>query len=505
MEHMEAIINEIDSRVKNIRIYHPFFTFYNEGSKIDGFDMPVLMLATLSFLMYEGRLKSKSVSFSQIRDFLMNFLLTAYNYELGEEDYMKFTREVIERLDGSYTYTYIKPITNQVSRMNTVLVTQDAKTFEFTITKDGLDFLLKTKEFGDEAQISINLLLFKKQIESGSFSYAYEIVKRLNIEVQKRIEEKSVILNIVLNGGTQGSEEYKRYWDRISNQFSEEEGIFRDTVHFLKDFYSNEVDRRKMSDKDAESLKDLTKIELELIRAQNLHTKLIDEVLNMSNDYENILNIKMQSAFTDKFEFEKMIDKSCNVVNDLRVLSAILNPMYTTNKRKRFSLEKVFEPQRVSNAEERIAEDYETGEIVNIETVDMKTIKRIEHNYFYYVKILMYTLLRKYSLTLNELVKILFDAQSENYLFNVDFVPFLSRINHIGREKLIAHLKVISLKDLLMKDEKLQNDIEKCIYRVLISDERFKEYHKIIIETIPDDEVVINEIIKVTNMRFLLE
>ena len=52
---------------------------------------------------------------------------------------------------------------------------------------------------------------------------------------------------MVLNGGTQGTEEYKKYWDRISNQFSEEEGIFRDTVHFLRDFYANEVERNKLN------------------------------------------------------------------------------------------------------------------------------------------------------------------------------------------------------------------------------------------------------------------
>jgi len=505
MEYMKAIVNELSSRVKNIRIYHPFFTFYNEGSKIDSFDMPVLLLSVLSFLMYEGRLKSRTVSFAEIKDFITEFLMTAYNYNLKEENSVEFTRRVIEKLDDSYTYSYLKPLDNNKNTYTTILVTQDEKTLEFTITKDGLDFLLKTKEFGDEAQISINLLLFKKQIESGSFSYAYEIVRRLNIEVQKRIEEKVVILNMVLNGGTQGTEEYKRYWDRISNQFSEEEGIFRDTVHFLRDFYSNEVERNKLNKEDVESLKDLPKIEMELVRAQSLHTKLIGEVLSMSNDYENILDIKMKSAFTEKFEFERMMDKGCKEYNDMRVLGAVLKPLYGNYIRKTFSFEKIFEPQRVFVDEEKIVESYESNENEDFETIDRQTKRRVEHNYLSYIKLLMFLLLKKQKITLDELIDFVRDSQADDYIFNIDFVPFLSKINHLGRVNSNPYKKEISFNNLLMKDDQLQNDIEEGVYQVITNDDRFKDYKYIRITSIPDEDIVIDDIIKVTNMIFDLE
>ncbi len=505
MECIKAIINELESRVKNIRIYHPFFKLYNEGSKEGGYDMPTLLLAVLSFLMYEGRLKSKTISFAEIRSFIIEFLMTAYNYNLKEENSLEFTRGIIEKLDSSYSYSYLKPLEDIENTYTTNLITQDEKTLEFTITKDGLDFLLKTKEFGDEAQITINLLLFKKQIELKSFSYAYEIIRRLNIEVQKRIEEKTVILNMILNGGTQGSEEYERYLGRISNQFSEEEAIFKDTLKFLKDFYSSEIEKNNFTKKDIDSLKDLPKIEKELIRAQNLHTRLIDEVLNMSNDYEKILEIKMKSAFSEKFEFERMMDKGCKEYNDMRVLGAILDPFYGNYIRKKFSIEKIFEPQRVLIVEERLFEEYESNEDVKVETIDTTTKRRVEHNYLSYIKLLMLLLLKRQSITLDELVNLLRDSKVEHYIFNIDFVPFLSRFNHLGKKSSNSYEKKILLSDLLVKDDELLNDIEKCLYQVITSEERFKEYEYIRIITIPDEEIIIDDVIKVTNMKFDLK
>lgn len=505
MELMETIINELDSRIKNIRIYHPFFSFYTENSKNEEFDMPILLLSVLSFMVYEGKLKAKSLSFMEIKIFIKAFLETAYAYDLDDENSMEFTRNVIEKLDGTYSYYYLKPQKTKQEYLNTTLIVEDINTLGFLITDDGLDFFLKTKEFGDEAQITINLLLFRKQIEAGSFGYAYDLVRRLNIEVIKRIEEKYSILNVVLNGGTLGTEEYSKYWERVSNQFSEEEGIFKSTVQFLRDFYANEVEKTKLTKRDTEKLKDLIRIEEELLKAQNLHTRLIDEVLNMSNDYDKILDIKMKSAFSDKFEFDKMIDKSCSDINDMRVLGAILKPMYAGNIRQVFSIEKIFEPQRVYKAEERITEDYLLDDIGEIETIDTLTKKRVEHNYLTYVKVLMYALLSEHSLTLKDLVMKIRHVEADELLFNVDFVPFLSRLNHSGRDKENAFVKRIALNQVLTKDDGLQNDIEKCVYQVLINDNKFDSFTEIKIETMPEDDVIIDEIIKVTNMRFILK
>src|SRR5690606_30588331 len=109
--------------------------------------------------------------------------------------------------------------------------------FKYYITKEGLDFFLKTKEFPEEAQITINLLLFKKQIEKGTFDYALETVKRLNVEVQRKIEKKNWILELMMYGGKEGSAAYRDYHKSAMLQFEEENALFNDVSVIINDVY----------------------------------------------------------------------------------------------------------------------------------------------------------------------------------------------------------------------------------------------------------------------------
>lgn len=504
MEHIEKITSEIDSRIKNIKIYHPFYSIYAEGYKDSNFDMPSLILAVLSYLVYEGKLNAKGISFNEIKEFIRLFLMKGYAYDIDDKQSIDLTREVINKLDANYSYKYQSCNTKREETLNVSLIKEDIKTLEFFITTDGLDFFLKTKEYSEEAQITISLLLFKKQLEAGSFGYALDLVRRLNIEVQKRIEEKSTILNIVVNGGSNGIDEYKKYFDRIAGQFSQEETVFKDTLKFLDDFYKNEIEQNKMGKKDKEGLKILSNIEEELLKAQSLHTRLIDEVLDMSNDYDRILDIKMKSAFSEKFNFERVFEQGCVEYNDIRVLGLILQPFLNRNIKKRFSIQKIFQPQKVKKAEERKTEKYESPEVSSIETIDMLTQKRVENNYFAYTAMLLNLLSSKPCVYLEDFVSYIKETYSDDVVFNVDFVPFLARINHTSRDKYNPYKKVIDIKELFMKDINLMNDIEVCLRKVMGQNKKYSSWDSIIIESLPDSDVVFDDIIKVTNMKFVL-
>ena len=63
-------------------------------------------------------------------------------------------------------------------------------------------------------------------MEKGAFGFAYETVRRLNMEVQKKKDRKHSLLESLLYGAVDGGEAYNRYHRSISLQFQEEAELF---------------------------------------------------------------------------------------------------------------------------------------------------------------------------------------------------------------------------------------------------------------------------------------
>lgn len=453
------VIEEIDARQENAKVYYPYFEIYRklksrqESSK---YDLVSIFIAILSFLLYTGKLDNRRIRYEDICDFVKYFIKKEYGKNISDSENQELVNQLLDDAQNkgtNFTFLYYDLKTKKRKQRHIkyieIKLDEDGE-LNYYITTQGIDFYLKTKEFPDSTQVTINLLLFRKQIEKGSFRFAYDTVRRLNIEVQRKIEQKESILEGLMYGGKEGIDAYNQYNQNVINQFAEEEELFTDVTEIIKNLYNDILNNDKvesLSTKEKESLDLIMKIQKELNKAVSEHTRLLREAISMTSKYDEISNMKIKGSFSQKFQFEKEFEKITEELTPDK-LQYIVSPFLLPKISKEFNPIKAFEEQRLTKQKEEVINS-EKMVFKEMETIDMLTQKRVENNMKFYFTVLVSLLKEKREVTLKDFADYIKQNFKEEYLYNSDFIPFVIYMNSkkkIVEDELfnqIPHKKVV--------------------------------------------------------------
>lgn len=180
----EDFMEEIDLRLEQVKIFHPMMEILKRR-KADNEILryvPELCFLILSFLIYEGKLKHRGLTFQNIQTFLGKALKRIYARDFENLTVRELTFELVDALQNSgrnfilSTYSF-KTGSFREKFVKFIEIKQSEEgALEYFITEQGVEFYLKTKEFPDETKITINLLLFQKQMEKGAFGFATTLI-----------------------------------------------------------------------------------------------------------------------------------------------------------------------------------------------------------------------------------------------------------------------------------------------------------------------------------------
>ena len=328
-EIIKDVIEEIDSREENLKVYYPYFVInkklQDEKTEID---LNSVFVAILSYLLYTGKLNNRKIEYQDIIDFTEYFIYKIYNKKQENvKEIVNKILDVAQNNGNNFTYEYysLKEKENKDRHIKYIEIKlgENGK-LNYYITPQGIDFYLKTKEFPDSAQITINLLLFRKQIEKGSFNYAYDTIKRLNIEVKKKSEQKELVLEALMYGGKEGIEEYNKYHESVEGQINEEEELFGEVLELVDNIYNEYLaknESNQLNEKEKQTISLIKKIEKELNKTINSHTKLLKEAIEMTKKHDEIIGMRARSAFSEKFKFEQEFEKYKSIMEHRRYIS----------------------------------------------------------------------------------------------------------------------------------------------------------------------------------------
>lgn len=436
-EIIEDVIEEIDSREENLKVYYPYFII-NKKLQVESetlkIDLNIVFVGLLAFLLYTGKLNNKKVEYQDIYDYIEFFIQKIYNRDFENlKEIVNMLLDIAQNNGNNFTYTYysLKGKENKEKYIKYIEIKLgESGKLNYYITSQGIDFYLKTKEFPDAAQITINLLLFRKQIEKGSFNYAYDTVKRLNIEVKRKIEQKELVLELLMYGGKEGIEEYKKYHESVQEQFQEEEELFGEVSELVSNIYNEYLQgANNLTQKESQTIGLIRNIEKELNKAINSHTKLLREAIEMTKKHDEILDMRSKSAFSEKFKFEQEFEKVISKTDNPEKLLYFISPFLLPKKIKSFNPMKSLESQKIFNKEKE-EEIKEESKVHQVETIDDVTQRRVLNNFKFYFENLLILLKNKNSVTLEDFAKFIKKNYTEKSLYNGDFISFVIYLNN---------------------------------------------------------------------------
>ena len=96
-EIIKDVIEEIDSREENLKVYYPYFIINKKlQDEENEIDLNSVFIAILSYLLYTGKLNNRKIEYQDIVDFTEYFIYKIYNKKKEN------VKEILIHADHSY-------------------------------------------------------------------------------------------------------------------------------------------------------------------------------------------------------------------------------------------------------------------------------------------------------------------------------------------------------------------------------------------------------------------
>ncbi len=465
------IISEHSARMQNLKKYYPFFvlsetTFaqYKEG-KYGFLDMGYITMASLRFLINENNFHEKDITYEEYESFMSELLRRDFDLDEPKEEEKQLILHIFDKLknDGrAFEFKFYNPDTksSQIARVKLIDSRIENGQVLYTITAEGIEFYLDTKEVKDESKINVSQLLLEKMITSNNFKGGIDVVKRINAQVIKLKAEKENVLKLLGMDIFEGNKAYTEYMDTIAKWFSEEQKLFAKNKALVdKAIKKAEFENSQSVDPDGQggakllrskALEEISSLENELKKTIYNHSQLISETVELSQMADKIIGQAKLRKLRPVFDFRQSL---VNIMkqDDPSLMAHVVMPLFAPR------IEKTFSIKSIDNMLTLKSEDKQQGEKVEKASLDLDfkyedeiLDEKISHNFAMLFVQLLDQLKKWNKLSLKEFNGILEIKFTKDIYENRDYYAFLVHL---------AGKREYNMKQMLIKQDTMLEEM----------------------------------------------
>lgn len=461
------IISEHSARMQNLKKYYPFFvlceaTFaqYKEG-KYSFLDMGYITMASLRFFINENNFHEKDITYEEFEVFMRELLRRDFLLEADEEEEKQLILYIFDKIknDGkAFEFKFYDPETksNKVARVKLIDSRIEQGRVLYTITTDGIEFYLDTKEIKDESKISVAQLLLEKMINSNNFKGGIDVVKRINSQVISLKLAKEEVLNLLSIDVFEGAKAYEKYMDTTAKWFSEEQKLFAKNKALVDKAImraGSEMNSNSGSLK-LTALTEISTLETELKRTIYNHSRLISETMELQQISDKIINRAKLRKLRPVFDFRQTLINLMEK-DEPSGMSHILFPLFAPKLTKSFSMKSIDNMLTLKSDEkgkgekvEKISADFDFK--YEDEILDEKIGRNFARLFFE----LLDQLKKWNTINIKELNGIFEIKFGEEIYSNRDYYAFLV---HLAGKKEYSMKKMMEKQDTLLEEMVISN------------------------------------------------
>ena len=275
----------------------------------------------------------------QLGDFLVNVVLS------NEGKAMYFDGYDFEQ--NAYHIMHVSYVANKI-----VYVEQDLKRTSYYLTDDGYNLLLSTLEIENNMKLTIHEMIFQMHLEKQSYDKAVDEIKNvfnlMRIQLQKIQEAIGRIRRNALNYSVKDYEEILlENLDTISDTKQKFQNYREMVKSRAKELEEENINIKRLSEKDEEKLNHLREIEVYLNRTIDEHQRILNSHFDLKAVYTKELEALSQMSLIKRFSMRtELYDKILENPKALEYLDYFLRPLFNREVEKIYNLNKAFELQR---------------------------------------------------------------------------------------------------------------------------------------------------------------
>ena len=463
------IISEHNARIRNLKKYYPFFvlsetTFsqYKEG-KYSYLDMGYITMASLRFFINENNFHEKDITYEEYETFLLELLKREFSLDESDEEEKQLAIYIFDKLKNegrAFEFKFYDPEAHcsKVARVKLIDSRIENGQVLYTITAEGIEFYLDTKEIKDESKINVSQLLLEKMISSNNFKGGIDVVKRINSQVTKLILEKEQVLKLLGIDVFEGAKAYEQYMATTAKWFSEEQKLFAknkalvdkaiEKAAFEKDEEGKTISLR------SKALEEISTLETELKKTIYNHSQLIAETMELQQISDKIISRAKLRKLRPVFDFRQSL---LNIMEKDRpeLMANGIMPLLAPR------IDKTFSMKSIDNMLTLKSDDKLKGEKVEKAVLDMDFMyedeildKRIGENFAKLFYELLDQINKWNKINLKEFNGILEIKFGEEIYGNRDYYAFLV---HLAGKREYVMSKMIDKQETLLEEMVIQN------------------------------------------------
>ncbi|SEF78644.1 hypothetical protein SAMN04487934_103141 [Eubacterium ruminantium] len=463
---INEIINDHTERMLNLKKYYPFFvlcdnTFsqYKEG-RYRNLDMGYITFAVLRFFIDENNFNERPVEYPDYEKFITGLLKRDFELEESADELKELAAYIFNKInnDGrAFSFSFYDPEERKQKTIRVRLLESNISEgkVSYSITADGIEFYLDTKEVRDESRISTNQLLLEKLIKTENFRGGIDVVKRINSEVARLQKRRDEVITLMASDIKAGSKACDEFMSSTAKWFSEERQSFEKNKNLADKAISRISSESEQGSR--RRYAEINELMTELKKAISNHSELIADTAELSRLSEEMISRAKRRALRPVFDYEDVLAR---IVRSDRPenMSLIVMPFLRPKMHKSFS------PMLVDNMLKASDEDSLKGEKVEKTAADLsfkfedeKLDDMIGHNFGMLFTELLDRLVRWDKLTLKEFIAILAVKFGEEIYDNRDFYSFLV---HLAEKEYYVISKVLEKPETVLEKMAVSNMTE---------------------------------------------
>lgn len=284
-------------------------------------------------------------------DFIVNVVLSNEGRAMYFDCY-NFEQRAYQIMNVSY-------VANRI-----VYIDQDLKRTSYYLTDDGYNLLLATLEVENNMKLTIHEIIFQMHLEKQSYDKAVDEIKNvfnlMRIQLQKIEEAMGKIRRNALSYSVKDYEEILIENLKTISDTKEKFQGYRELIgKRVKELEEENINVKRLSEKEEEKLGHLKIIENYLKRVIDEHQRILNSHFDLKSLYTKELEQISQMSFIKRFPLRtELYDKILENPSGLERMDYFLRPLFNREIEKTYNLNKAFQLQRpISRKEEEDSEE----------------------------------------------------------------------------------------------------------------------------------------------------
>ncbi len=496
---LKEIISEHGKRIQNLKRYYPYFCLsgmsfsqYREGV-YEALDMGYIVMALLRFFIEKNNFLEQNVTYEEYSEFLIELVKRDFGLMPSKEEAEELASYVFDKITNGgkpFVYEYFDPEDKKKKSIRVRYFVSGIvdDVVVYTVTTEGVEFYLDTKEVKDESDINVAQLLLEKMIKAQNFKGGTDVVRRINNEVNRLNAKRNEVVILLGNDVFAGVRAFEDFFKTGMRWFAEENKLFNKNKELLE----KALLRAKQDNVDA--LSEIYRLDMELKKAIQKHSELLSACTDLQKRVDDTVGQAKLSRLRSSFDFKEALAKLMRE-DKPELLETLVEPLLGVNVRKMFSFSAIEDMLSYPPENREVAEKVDTDkEVIEYVYEDELEDKRINDNFAYLVGFLFKMLKEQGSFSLKEFNEELKERFGDSLFYNSDYYTFLIHLSQKKDYDVAALLK--------KPDTFLEGAMAEAIKADAVMDEYRDFRFKLIMDEENREPLRLNSVFEITNIRF---